>query len=561
MVLAAGLASSALAAIDSVTRLVACPTQYAKTEFQVMLRADWKDPTDPQDVSLDLELRDPDGQSLSYPAFLWAGESGQPSEWRLRMSPTRPGEYTGHFLLHSRDGETHSGPVRFSVQPSRSHGFLRPNNPWSFRYDDGTLFRGLGENLCWESRKQDDSRFFGRLQEHPRFNYEYMLGCLAAQGGNFFRTWICSWNLPLDWKQPRNTLRYPADEARFNRSAMRRLDELVELSSALGLHLMLTLDTGGSFHGAEWELSPYNRRNGGPVATPREFFESPEARALYRNRLRLIVARWSYSPAIACWEFFNEVDNLMHASSPAIPDALVTDWHREMAGYLRRTDPHHHMVTTSRSHREVAGLDELADLDFSQHHMYGHTGDIPGELARRSARNAKPHVIGEFGYEWDWNKNFDAFADRMDRDFELGLWLGLLSETPILPMSWWWEYFSERGTDARLAPVRKVLDEMLAQGGPVTALDCRVEGAQQGCRALRCGDTAYLCVWTELAQPAQVDVSLPAGTLQRGSTLSRLDSATGTWGPEVVLEKVTGTLPLSLGPTGMLVVRLGSVGR
>jgi len=555
-VLLGALPSCCLAGLESVTQLCAQPVQYAKTEFQVMLTATWNDPYVESDVALDLELRDPSGAALVVPGFLWEGESGKSSEWRLRLSPLMPGDYSGQIRLRSRAGEERSAELHFTVQASAAHGFLRPNDTWSFRYDDGTLFRGLGENLCWESREKDDSRYFSRLHEHPRFNYEYMLGRLAARGGNFFRTWICSWNLPLDSRQPRNTTRYSADDARFNRSAMRRLDDLLELSSSLGLHVMLTLDTAGSYLGTDWDLSPYNRRNGGPAATPREFFESPAARSLYRSRLRLLVARWSYSPAIACWEFFNEVDNLMHASSPAIPDALVTDWHREMAEYLHRTDPHRHMVTTSRSHREISGLEELPSLDFTQHHIYGHTGDIPAEVARRAKRTGKPHVIGEFGYEWDWSKDFNTFADRMDRDFERGLWLGLLSETPVLPLSWWWEYFNERGTDARLLPVRKVLDGMLSQGGHFVPLDCQAEGVQVGCRALRCGRNLYLCLWSDLPQPSPLKVRFPTGALQRQLSLSRLDTRTGTWGPEEPLKATERGLDLVLDSAGLLLVRL-----
>jgi hypothetical protein len=556
MLLCGCLATPCMAGLGPVTRLCASPTQYARTEFQVMVTASWQDPYDERDIALDLELLDPSGARVLIPGFLWSGSSGGSSEWRLRFSPLKAGDYSGRVRLHSRGGEESSGELRFTVLPSTARGFLRANDTWSFRYDNGTLFRGLGENLCWESRVHDDNLAFSKLHEDRRFNYEYLLGRLAANGGNFYRTWICPWNLPLDWRQPSNTDRYAEDTGRFNRSAMRRLDELVELSESLGLHVMLTLDSAGSYLGGSWEASPYNRRNGGPAATPAEFFSSPEARALYRSRLRLLVARWSYSTSIACWEFFNEVDNLMHASQPAIPDALVTDWHREMSTYLHGIDPHHHLVTTSRSHREIAGLEELPSLDFTQHHMYGHTGDIPAELSRRASRLGRPHVIGEFSYEWDWSKDFNAISAQMDRDFERGPWLGLVSETPVLPLSWWWEYFEDRGTDARLAPVRRVLDDMLAHGGPFSTLEIRAEGASVQGRGLRCGAAAYLCLWSDLPQAAPVRLVLPSGFSGRPLTLSRADSATGAWGPAQELRAGDEQVSVVLGDKGLVLLRL-----
>lgn len=558
--LAALLPLPALAGIDSVTRLEAEPTQYAKTEFQVMLQAEWKDPYDSEELSLDLELRDPSGNELRLPGFYWSGESGRPSEWRLRMSPLLPGEYTGRFRLRSRAGTEYSSQLHFLVRPSATHGFLRPRDAWSFRYDDDTPFRGLGENLCWEGRQHDDSAHFRELHEHPRFNYEYLLGSLAANGGNFFRTWICSWNLPLEWNRVRNTRRYGDDPSRFNQGAMRRLDELVTLSERLGLHLMLTMDTHGSYLGSEWEANAYNRRNGGPADSPRDFFASPAARARYRDRLRLIVARWGYSPAIACWEFFNEVDNLMYGWDPHIPDELISDWHREMAGYLRSVDAHRHMITTSRSHREIAGLETVPGLDFNQHHLYGKTGTIPSELERRWAMNGKPHVIGEFSYEWDWKKNFNAFADRMDRDFERGLWLGLFSRTPVLPLSWWWEYFDERRATRHFAPVRRVLDELLSRGTDFTPVPLKIQGELAAGQALRSGDAVYLVFWSDFPDTQSLRLSLPGTTGVQGGSLRELDLSSGGWGAARAADLGAGT-QLQLEAFGLRILRLESAPR
>ena len=80
------------------------------------------------------------------------------------------------------------------------------------------------------------------------------------------------------------------------------------------------------------------------------------------NRLRYIVARWGYSPAIGMWEFFNEIDNIQFrdAKNP-IPAEEIVAWHARMARYLKSIDPYGHPVTTSISHRDLEGLNSGRD--------------------------------------------------------------------------------------------------------------------------------------------------------------------------------------------------------
>jgi hypothetical protein len=58
----------------------------------------------------------------------------------------------------------------FTVVPSGKDGFLHPKSNWAFAFDSGKPFRGIGENIGWESRKSDDSKFFKNLQEKPKYD-------------------------------------------------------------------------------------------------------------------------------------------------------------------------------------------------------------------------------------------------------------------------------------------------------------------------------------------------------------------------------------------------------
>ena len=100
-------------------------------------------------------------------------------------------------------------------------------------------------------------------------------------------------------------------------------------------------------------------------------------------------------------------------------------------------------------------------------------------------------MIGEFGYEWDWSKNFDEFGAEMDRDFRRGLWYGIFSPTPVTPMSWWWEYFENRGMMSYFRGVRRISDRMLADGkGAFEQLSVTCPPAEA--MAVKCGGTIYV---------------------------------------------------------------------
>lgn len=91
-----------------------------------------------------------------------------------------------------------------------------------------------------------------------------------------------------------NNPRYTECDGPINASAVERLDHVLNLVESLDIKIMLCMGQGN-------------------VKADEDFFTSEDAKARYRNYLRYIVARWGYSPAIAAWEFFNEVDNIQFA--------------------------------------------------------------------------------------------------------------------------------------------------------------------------------------------------------------------------------------------------------
>jgi Domain of unknown function (DUF5060) len=247
--------------IQSAILLTARPLLYERTDFTITLIAQWTNsPYRAEEVRLDLDLISPSGASVIVPAFYERGKSGALSVWKLRFTPVETGRYRGDFVLTNGGQNDISSNLSFTVAPSHQKGFLRAADAWTFRFDDGQPFRGIGENIGWESRSRDDSRFFKNLNENLRYNYDYLLGKLHDDGGNFFRTWMCPWNLPLEWKTVSNTNRYADDNGYFNASAIRRMDQLVDLADSLDLYMMLALDNSGDFQGwgSAKRPSPYH---------------------------------------------------------------------------------------------------------------------------------------------------------------------------------------------------------------------------------------------------------------------------------------------------------------
>ena len=134
-----------------------------------------------------------------------------------------------------------------------------------------------------------------------------------------------------------------------------RLDEIVRLARATGIYLMFCLGTygefteGGYFGEGCWVSNPYNARNGGPCATVKDFWTNAQARKLYQQRLRYLVARWGYAPSLFAWEFWNQV--------PATPSADA--WVGEMAAFLKEHDANRHLVSTTYGRREHGDVRRL----------------------------------------------------------------------------------------------------------------------------------------------------------------------------------------------------------
>lgn len=192
--------------------------QYVPIEFTIDGLGEYRNPFDPDEVDLALELRTPRGQSIALPAFFgqsyqrqtrthngrpadWFYPAGMP-RWQARFAPVEVGVYSCVARLRDAKGVIRSGVVRFRCIPSKSHGFVRVSrqDPRFFVHDDGAPFFAIGQNVAFVKELRDTETIFRHM---------------AAAGANYARVWascddwgMCvegrksAWGRSWDWRPP-----------------------------------------------------------------------------------------------------------------------------------------------------------------------------------------------------------------------------------------------------------------------------------------------------------------------------------------------------------------------
>ncbi|MCC6642236.1 MAG: DUF5060 domain-containing protein, partial [Deltaproteobacteria bacterium] len=346
---------------------------------------DQQNPFDPAEVTVDGEFHAPDGEVVSTPGFATrayerALEGGverrtavSPIHFAVRFAPSRPGRWAWRWVVRAPHGSAATEWREIMVDPPAPgrHGFVRvsPRDARYLRFDDGAPYVAIGENTAW---------YDGR----GTYAYDDWFAKLAAAGANYARIWMPGWAFGLEWDAALGDYSIRLDRAW-------QLDRVLEAAERHGIYVMLCLQNHGAFsleHDSEWTDNPYNAANGGPLAQPEEVFSDESARALFRRRLRYVVARWGWSPNVLAWELWNEVD--LVPASPA-----MVGWHAEMARELRALDPNDHLVSTSLARGDVSPLWSLPEIDLLQIHHYAFPLgiDIPTILSVRMATQALTH--------------------------------------------------------------------------------------------------------------------------------------------------------------------------
>lgn len=407
------------------------------------LEATYTNPFDSDQVRVDASVTPATGTPWLVPGFLYRPytrcldaekerlDMQGPATWQVRLSFLAPGSYKVSVKAADRSGEVVSEPliINVSAAPDGDDSRLMirrdKNDCRYFVTASGRTYFPVGANVCWGG---------GR----GTFDYDLWLPKYAAAGCDYTRLWLSPMWFTFGMNTPESG--YDAIELR---NAW-RLDYVLEMAERLGIRLMLCVDSFNILRGkktiyGQWEESPYRDSNGGPLSKPGEYFTNPQMKKAYKDRLRYLVARYGYSPNVMAWEFWNEVD-IIDDFDPA----PVTEWHQEMARFLRSIDPWQHLITTSTARPAgVPQLDALPELEFVQTHRYG-SKDMAFELgqdrATKAAAQDRPHFHGEFGIT---HLGRSGEADPNGVYIHNALFSSVGQMQAGSPMTWWWDSYVE----------------------------------------------------------------------------------------------------------------------
>ena len=423
--------------------ITATPRCWQEVELRARVTGTYTTPFDADQIAVDAEITPPSGRALRVPAFFYqdfdlhAGAAdhsetftGGTTEWRARFAPEAAGKYVMRLLARDRSGSVQSPAVAFTVVAAPDHGFLRvsKSDPHYFEFQDGTPYFAVGENMV-----------HGSIAE-----YDDWLGKLQAHGGNYGRLWV---------GYPAGLEVAPRGEYRLDIAW--KFDKILELSARHGIYQKICIDyirvispRGAPRQTFDPEDNAYSVSNGGPCRNMRDFFVLPEARRMFKNRLRYMVARWGYSTHIMAWELWNEIGS---ADRDAVRDhSLVVEWNQEMCRYLQSIDPHH-MTTNSLSSTEVwPEMWQVKENEFAQMHGYYYFS----EEMKRDAKDMagfmtkwleeidhfnKPYLFAEFGIVPD-KPDTGGLWDKDPRGVHLhnGLWAPMAYGAAGTGMIWWW---------------------------------------------------------------------------------------------------------------------------
>ncbi len=348
--------------------------RFQPIEIPLTVTTSAKNPYNPDQVDVTAHLTSPGGKGIVLPAFYavpyrndctqnCAAEVLRPdgvAGWRFRFTPDEIGEWKYTVRVKDDLGTSDTLSGQFEVIDSKRPGFIRTaTNKRYFSYSNNTPYFPVGSNLGWSWTGGGGTPAYLRwLQE------------LKRVGANYGRLYIdVPWFIDLEAKAP------AGDYTNAQQDAW-RLDTILKAAEEAGISLQIVLLWSQSITGytypplnlpatpvrpdmrSDWNQNPYNVLLGGPVSQPALFFSNPQARVLFKRRLRYIMARWSYSPAVFSWELIDQLDRT------SATNGAMSDWLREMATAIREYDPAHHLITAGIKDATRASLFDPAKLDF-----------------------------------------------------------------------------------------------------------------------------------------------------------------------------------------------------
>ncbi len=412
--------------------------KYEKFELDIDLTAAYKNPYDYDDIAVQCIFNAPNGTRDTVDGFYTQDYVLSPKEtpvkstgggyFKVRYAPRQTGVWKYILQCRSQNGTTTTPVKTFNCITSSSPGFIHTNKTNYLGFDNGTQYIPVGENLNSQA-----NNFFT--------DFSSWINKLADNNANCIRVWMIPNGTGIEWS---NKIYGFEGVKKYNQASSFSLDWLLDYCAQKNMYMMLALNFPGneaSTINPPWKYNPYNILNGGPCVNSWEFFSNTVAKAYLKNRLRYIMARWGYSYNIMSWELFSEVDGSEEFNKHK---ADITNWHSEMAGYIKSKDLYNRPVSTSYSVEDNdPNTWKLKNIDFTQTHSYFSSPNIEKLIANVNSdyitEYNKPTITGEFGINAQ-NINLTE-ADPKGVYFHNVIWATAFSGAMGTALTYWWHNY------------------------------------------------------------------------------------------------------------------------
>ena len=400
--------------------------RYESLALTLEIEAEYSNPYDAREVSLEGDFTSPAGKEMKVPGF-WDGERA----WKIRFTPSQEGLWTYKITVTDSRGESIPYLGEFTVTPSDLHGWIQPGNLFNPDYSghylvhhDGTPFYGVGHadalNILIDGFDVEDGvRLFDTMK---------------AANENYVVWWPFYSNSPVN-----NSY----DD--YSVGNMKVIDAVVKDAEKERIFLIFTIWDHPQLRDENhptWDTGNWSRNGFSKLTILNDFFVSDEAWAWQENLYRYIIARWGYSPAIGMWQTVSEINgtNALDQTDP---------WHERVNTYFVENDPYRHPTTASAS-GEVDWETGHMVMDVLQVHLYEWNEDAIDAAAHAAEWTSRmwdrvehPNWIGEFGAPGN------IYYPEL---FHHAIWGALASGAAMTPAEWnsggaWGRMTPEMNTD------------------------------------------------------------------------------------------------------------------
>ncbi len=396
---------------------------YEKIEWSIDANAQYDNPFDIRDVSLNALFTAPNGDETTVAGY-WDTRRG----WILRFAPPLTGQWQYAITITDSGGTSDAVTGEFAVTQSTSKGMIKVANqinpdysPRYFLHQDGSEFYGIGHS--------DTFAIFRNSDTADRF-----IATLKNAKENYY-VWWPQYYFPITQNSYQS----------FNLGNIEVIDDVIEKTEQADLKLVFTIWDHSQLRNNShpWSDGRWQTHNGfRQLTSATDFFTDEEAWQWQQNLYRYIIARWGHSSAIAMWQTVSEIDG-----TNAFENSNA--WHQKVNDYFKTNDPYQHPTTGSMA-GDKTWPEGHRVMDAPQVHIYRDLltdkddARSPAKVIESASviadytqnmwqDNAKPNWIGEFGVI---NHPVNQDENYYPEVFHQALWSALAAGAAMTPAEW-----------------------------------------------------------------------------------------------------------------------------